>query len=152
MTENTPAPATQCAVDDIIDAHGLDHRRAMALQKIVFAPGDVLFDVEGALYHLRRLRDHAGLRANAATALSADPDLATRMTPEAIAAVYGITDNFIREALVSIIPDHREFGSIITLTNDLDRGIAALEGYLDAQADEAVYGSTDNDDAEDGQS
>ncbi len=133
MTDNTTAPTPQLTVDDIIDAHGLDHRRAMVLQKIVFAPDDVLFDIEGALYHLRRLRDHAGLRANAASALAADPDLAARMTPDAITAAYGIEDNLLREVLACLIPDPREFASVATLTDDLDRAIAALEGYLTAR-------------------
>lgn len=119
-------------MEDVIDAHGLPHRVAMALLQIAECVETVdggVHNIKAALWHLRRLRADPGLRINAWGAVPADPDRAEIMTFDAVAAELGIEDDNLHAALACLIPDTREFSSVATLTDDLDHAIASLDDY-----------------------
>jgi hypothetical protein len=128
MNDDTLVISSAWAIDDIIDAHDLDHRRAMALAAIVSCWSESPAE---ALYHLRRLRANSGLMLSGASVYPLDPDAARKMTGEAVADNFGIENVNLRDALIHLIPN----GDVMTqsvhgFTDDVDTAIGALEEFL----------------------
>jgi hypothetical protein len=133
MTDTLPI-TNSWAVDDIIDAHDLDHRRAMAFAAIVSYWTDdpvATEHIHEALYHLRRLRANSGLLLSASSIYPLDPLRARQMTGETVSDNFGIDEPNIVEALRHIIPDGDVMlQSVHGLTDDIDTAIWALEHFL----------------------
>lgn len=121
-------------VDDVIDAHDLDYRRAAALIEIVAS----LSYTDGggervmcAIWHLQRLRANSGMLRSAAAVFPLDPSEARKMTGVAIAQSFKINDSDLKDALRRLIPDGNVFiQSVHGFTDDMDAAIAALECYV----------------------
>lgn len=123
------------ALDDIIDAHDLDHRRAMVLAAIISYWTDdpsAMEHIHEALYQLRRMRANGGLLLSAASIYPIDPILARQMTGEAVAENFGIDYPDLVTALRHIVPDGDVMQqSVHGITDDIDTAIAALERFLE---------------------